>query len=293
MKKLILTALVSSMLATTAYAGKAIDGYSVFEPDALSTASETVTKMSHGTLYVAGTFSGPDGLIGLNLVPTSKDVILEKPAIAWATPSGEYLLSGTVLNKDLEDVTALWQQKIMEQPLAVTSPVVPEIVAKPSIGVAMPLGSAEQVSGLNGVTLGEVSGSVITIVFDPACPHCRRQYEAITSEAGSLALSTAGISAKFVPVNLMNSSQLGAFILDQGTSGLRLVETKLITNDSDISVSDASLKAIKLNTSVASSLFPPQIPIVSWTDNYGTGRYAVGVHALDAIDVIINEIKGN
>jgi protein-disulfide isomerase len=294
-------ALLAVVLAATSFSYQAqaenqsVSGYTVIDDKGMSRleqARNTLHKMTHGTLSIVGTFEGPDGLLGLHLQPTDKSVKLDDVAIAFATPSGKYLIAGNIIDNNLKDVTELWKQKITSNQLKTTLPSEPVVETSKvrSIGVKLPEGAETKISSLHGVDVGYGENGVITVIFDPLCPHCKNQYDVLTSPEVTLKLQNNGIKTRYVPVNLLGGTLLGGFILEQGSNGLQLVETGKVTSESDFNVSMDSINKVKGNSQVASKLFEPQVPIVIWTDSDDNTRYGIGSHKEQAIDRIIAEI---
>jgi hypothetical protein len=261
------------------------------DSQAIESARALVAKMSHDSLYIRSTFQGPDGLIGLHLASSDTNIDLEKTVVAWATPSGEYLIAGPILDVNLVDITLSSREKIDS-----INRLNADTHLAPLDGVSlMRLNDekADLIVRMQGVYAGDNLRHLLTVIFDPRCPYCRSLYNTINSPPGKKLLDESSVALKWVPVNVFSEkADLSAFILDNGNQGLYLVETQQVTNANKLIVSEQSVQHVADNDLLFAEAMKPSVPATTWVNSQGENVYIIGNFNLDMLRSIVKDISG-
>jgi thiol:disulfide interchange protein DsbG len=146
----------------------------------LAQANSVIASASHGQAHVLQVFRGPDGLIGTVIQGPSKT-----PGIAWLTPHGNAVVSGSALiSSDGTDLTkaAMFSQGLFLRPAAVL-----EQAAAPAA---------------HGIMVG-TAGPRITVFFAPNCVYCRQLYQALIPQVAG-----GNVRVRFVAIGTLKESSI-------------------------------------------------------------------------------------
>lgn len=180
-----LAALCTALVWTSGYAATRHVAESVAHPRqfltlSLAQANSVIASASHGQAHVLKVFRGPDGLIGTVIEGSSKT-----PGIAWLTPHGNAVVSGsTLIGPGGNDLTraAMFSQGLFLRPAAIL-----EQAAAPAA---------------RGILVG-TGGPRITVFFDPNCVYCHQLYLALNPQ-----MAAGKLRVRFVVVGTLKESSI-------------------------------------------------------------------------------------
>lgn len=236
--------------------------------------AKNIANAGGGKIVIDDFFSGPNGLVGV-LFQVSGVSIAGKPSkvVAWSTADGETLIFGDVLSNNVN-----------------MTKVAMDIYAS-DITVDINAQSEKEVKKLSalqsaaGVTAG-VGSNDVYIVFDPKCPHCRRLYHLMQDNKQGIAESD--LSIKWIPVNVMNSANWGAYIIANGLNGLDYMEGASERADPGVQSEGAANKILKNTQTLSVDLKMSAVPNIHWVRN-GVLQSIEGVPTLDGLKYLFSK----
>lgn len=141
----------------------------------------TIDKLSQGHAKILKAFKAPDGLIGVALSAGPSH-----NAILYATPDGKYIIQGSIIDSDGQDLTRLAAASVLPKPP----------------------GAAENFAALDKAKTylwGQPSAKKeLWIVFDPNCIYCHKTYDDLKSF-----VAKGEVKVHIIQVGFLKPSSLG------------------------------------------------------------------------------------
>lgn len=147
-------------------------------PDAVQA---TIEKLTGGRAKILQAYKAPAGLIGLSVeLGPHKDTIL------YASPDGKYVMQGTIVDADGQNITQQEAQQILPKPP----------------GAAENFATLEQTKSY---VWGKADApKELWILFDPNCIYCHKTYDALKP-----AVETGKVKVHIIQAGFLKESSLG------------------------------------------------------------------------------------